>query len=46
MINGLPIGHAVENGETIPECYERHVIGGPGSFMVTANSAASAGNHI
>ncbi|MER9586969.1 DUF1194 domain-containing protein [Mesorhizobium sp. M0276] len=40
VINGLPIGHDVENGETIPEYYERHVIGGPGSFMVTANSAA------
>src|SRR5439155_9232240 len=40
VINGLPIGYDVENGETIPEYYERHVIGGPGSFMVTANSAA------
>lgn len=40
VINGLPIGYDVESGETIPEYYERHVIGGPGSFMVTANSAA------
>ncbi|TIW23087.1 MAG: DUF1194 domain-containing protein [Mesorhizobium sp.] len=48
VINGLPIGHHVENGETIPEYYERHVIGGPDPLHVTANSAPriSAGYHI
>jgi hypothetical protein len=40
VINGLPIGSDVENGETITEYYERHVIGGPGSFVIPADSAA------
>ncbi|TRC92712.1 DUF1194 domain-containing protein [Mesorhizobium sp. WSM4303] len=40
VINGLPIGAEVENGETTTEYYERHVIGGPGSFVIPANSSA------
>ncbi|MBM2713513.1 DUF1194 domain-containing protein [Mesorhizobium caraganae] len=41
VINGLPIGADVENGETTTEYYERHVIGGPGSFVIPADSAAA-----
>ncbi|MER9650181.1 DUF1194 domain-containing protein [Mesorhizobium sp. M0199] len=41
VINGLPIGADVENGETTTEYYSRHVIGGPGSFVIPADSAAS-----
>ncbi|MER8530819.1 DUF1194 domain-containing protein [Mesorhizobium sp. M1272] len=40
VINGLPIGAEVENGETTPEYYERHVIGGPGSFVIPADGLA------
>jgi hypothetical protein len=40
IINGLPIGAEVENGETIAQYYERHVIGGPGSFVIPADSSA------
>ncbi|MER9333086.1 MULTISPECIES: DUF1194 domain-containing protein [unclassified Mesorhizobium] len=40
IINGLPIGREVENGETTAEYYERHVIGGPGSFVIPADSLA------
>ncbi|UVK54800.1 DUF1194 domain-containing protein [Mesorhizobium sp. AR02] len=40
IINGLPIGAEIEDGETIAEYYERHVIGGPGSFIIPANSPA------
>ncbi|TIW61030.1 MAG: DUF1194 domain-containing protein [Mesorhizobium sp.] len=40
IINGLPIGDEVENGETTAEYYERHVIGGPGSFVIPAGSLA------
>ncbi|WP_168992062.1 MULTISPECIES: DUF1194 domain-containing protein [Mesorhizobium] len=40
VINGLPIGTEVENGETTTEYYERHVIGGPGSFVIPADSFA------
>ncbi|MER8385796.1 DUF1194 domain-containing protein [Mesorhizobium sp. M0166] len=41
VINGLPIGADVENGETTTEYYSRHVIGGPGSFVIPADSAAA-----
>ncbi|MER8824386.1 DUF1194 domain-containing protein [Mesorhizobium sp. M0991] len=40
VINGLPIGAEMENGETTAEYYERHVIGGPGSFIIPADSSA------
>ncbi|MFD2058894.1 DUF1194 domain-containing protein [Mesorhizobium calcicola] len=40
VINGLPIGAEIENGETTEEYYERHVIGGPGSFVIPADSFA------
>ncbi|WP_198032718.1 DUF1194 domain-containing protein [Mesorhizobium sp. WSM2561] len=40
VINGLPIGAEVENGETTSEYYERHVIGGAGSFIIPADSSA------
>ncbi|WP_352685075.1 DUF1194 domain-containing protein [Mesorhizobium sp. C420B] len=40
VINGLPIGAEVENGETTAEYYERHVIGRPGSFIIPADSSA------
>jgi hypothetical protein len=40
IINGLPIGAEVENGETTAEYYARHVIGGAGSFIIPADSSA------
>ncbi|MER9253991.1 DUF1194 domain-containing protein [Mesorhizobium sp. M0598] len=40
VINGLPIGAEVENGESTAEYYERHVIGGAGSFIIPADSSA------
>ncbi|RWP15152.1 MAG: DUF1194 domain-containing protein [Mesorhizobium sp.] len=40
VINGLPIGAEVENGETTAEYYERHVIGGAGWFIIPADSSA------
>ncbi|QND68469.1 DUF1194 domain-containing protein [Mesorhizobium loti] len=48
VINGLPIGHDVENGETIPEYYERHVIGGPDPLhgYCQQRRRISAGYHI